>query len=58
LAAGGDGVLIAPPAAQVDVRRQAGRGFGRSPEERKRHEALIWEAICRKVQRHSPGFDE
>jgi ribulose-5-phosphate 4-epimerase/fuculose-1-phosphate aldolase len=58
LAAGREGVLIAPPAAQVEVRRQAASGFARSPEQQKRHEALIWEAIYRKVQRHSPGFDE
>jgi ribulose-5-phosphate 4-epimerase/fuculose-1-phosphate aldolase len=58
LAAGREGVLLAPPAAQEEVRRQATSGFARSPEERARHHALIWDAIRRKVERHSPGFDE
>jgi ribulose-5-phosphate 4-epimerase/fuculose-1-phosphate aldolase len=57
LAAGREGVLLAPPAAQEEVRRQATSGFARSPEERARHHALNWDAIRRKVERHSPGFD-
>lgn len=58
LSAGREGVLIAPPQAQEEVRRQAATGFVRSPQERAQRQALIWEAIRRKVERHSPGFDE
>jgi ribulose-5-phosphate 4-epimerase/fuculose-1-phosphate aldolase len=58
LSAGREGVLIAPPHAQEEVRRQAAAGFVRSPQERAQRQALIWDAIRRKVERHSPGFDE
>lgn len=58
LVAGREGVLTAPPLAQEEVRRQAAAGFVRSPQERAQREELIWQAIYRKVQRESPGFDE
>lgn len=58
LGAGRDGVLIAPEAAQDEVARQLASGFARSDADRLRHDELIWQAIHRKVQRHSPGFDQ
>jgi len=58
LGAGRDGVLIAPKAAQDEVARQLASGFARSGVDRLRHDELIWQAIRRKVQRHSPGFDQ
>ena len=57
LGAGREGVLIAPQAAQDEVARQLASGFARDEAARQRHEALIWDAIRRKVERHSPGFD-
>ncbi|MDZ5458051.1 class II aldolase/adducin family protein [Azohydromonas lata] len=57
LAGGREGVLIAPPTAQEEVRRQAAGGFVRSAQERAQRDALIWQAMERKVQRDSPGFD-
>lgn len=58
LGAGRDGVLTAPKAAQDEVARQLASGFARSDADRQRHDLLIWQAIHRKVQRHSPGFDQ
>jgi ribulose-5-phosphate 4-epimerase/fuculose-1-phosphate aldolase len=57
LAAGRDAVLLAPQAAQDEVRRQLASGFARSDDERQRQDALIWDAIRRKVERTSPGYD-
>lgn len=55
LSAGRDKVLIAPEAAQEEVRQQIGRT--RSPVEGKRsHHDLVWEAALRKAERHAPGF--
>ncbi|MFT3966703.1 MAG: class II aldolase/adducin family protein [Sphingobium sp.] len=56
LSVGRNGVLIAPEAAQEEVRRQIGRT--RKPVEggRNTHQ-LVWEAVTRKVQRDLPGFD-
>jgi ribulose-5-phosphate 4-epimerase/fuculose-1-phosphate aldolase len=57
LAAGEDAVLLAPEAAQATVARQvAGRGDAPGPSARA-HDDLLWQAIWRKVQRHSPGCD-
>ena len=58
LGAGRDGVLIAPQAAQDEVARQLASGFARDESARQRHDELIWQAIRRKVERHSPGFDQ
>lgn len=58
LGAGREGVLIAPQAAQDEVARQLASGFARSEEDRQRHDDLIWQAIRRKVERYSPGFDQ
>ena len=56
LSADRDRVLIAPGAAQEEVRRQMSRE--RRPVEGGRsHYDLIWEAALRKAQRLSPGFD-
>lgn len=57
LAAPREAVLIAPQAAQDEVARQLATGFVRSDEERRRNDGLLWDAIRRKVERHSPGFD-
>lgn len=63
LSAGRQGVLIAPEAAQQEVRRQtapaaAAPGGGDGGEGRRSYDGLIWEAIRRKVDRHSPGYDQ
>ncbi len=56
LSIGRDKVLIAPDAAQEEVRRQINRT--RQPVEgSKSHHELAWEASLRKATRHSPGFD-
>jgi len=62
LTAGRDGVLIAPEAAQEEVRRQIAPtapapGGGTRSERRINFDKLAWEAIRRKVDRHSPGYD-
>jgi ribulose-5-phosphate 4-epimerase/fuculose-1-phosphate aldolase len=58
LSAGRDGVLIAPQASQDEVARQiADGGIARSDEGRARHAELTWQAIRRKVDRYSPGYD-
>ena len=56
LSAGREGVLIAPKAAQEEVARQIQR-FSTTGEERNKRADLGWEAIRRKVERHSPGYD-
>jgi ribulose-5-phosphate 4-epimerase/fuculose-1-phosphate aldolase len=62
LSAGRDGVLIAPEAAQEEVRRQTapgGRLYGEDGRKRQRRfEELGWSAIRRKVDRYSPGYDQ
>ncbi|MET0241176.1 MAG: class II aldolase/adducin family protein [Sphingobium sp.] len=57
LSVGRDNVLIAPEAAQAEVRRQISRV--RKPVEggRSGHD-LVWEAALRKAERQSPGFAE
>ena len=56
LSVGRDNILIAPDAAQEEVRRQMTRT--RNPVEGgKSHHDLVWEAALRKAQRQSPGFD-
>jgi ribulose-5-phosphate 4-epimerase/fuculose-1-phosphate aldolase len=56
LTVGRENVLIAPEAAQEEVRRQISRD--RKPVEGARtHYDLVWEAALRKAQRQSPGFD-
>lgn len=59
LAGGRENVLIAPEAAQEEVRRQqASRpAAARKREGSKSHDQLVWEAVLRKVQRELPGFD-
>ncbi|WP_325346595.1 class II aldolase/adducin family protein [Xylophilus sp.] len=56
LSAGRNGVLIAPQAAQDEVARQVSRT--RAPEDRRRWHDLTWEAVQRKVDRESPGYDQ
>lgn len=57
LGIGRDNVLIAPEAAQQEVRRQIGRT--RQPVEGKRSVYdLVWEAALRKAHRNAPGFDQ
>ncbi|ATE60712.1 class II aldolase/adducin family protein [Thauera sinica] len=66
LSAGRDGVLIAPEAAQEEVRRQTAPGAPRpgggdgddGDEQRRKTDRLNWEAIRRKVERHSPGYEQ
>ena len=58
LAAGLDAVLVAPRAAQDEVARQLAGGFERKPGDRSNHDDLVWHAIRRKVERHSPGYDD
>jgi ribulose-5-phosphate 4-epimerase/fuculose-1-phosphate aldolase len=62
LTAGRDGVLIAPEAAQEEVRRQIAPG-ARSDDDPARKsfrnfDELGWAAIRRKVDRYSPGYDQ
>ncbi len=57
LSAGRDGVLIAPQAAQEEVARQITRGFTRSDDDKRQFSDLTWDAIRRKVDRYSPGYD-
>jgi ribulose-5-phosphate 4-epimerase/fuculose-1-phosphate aldolase len=52
LTAGRDGVLIAPEAAQEEVRRQSAE-MNRKPYRRD----LVWEAMTRRLQREAPGYD-
>lgn len=51
LSAGRQGVLIAPEAAQREVRAQTEGGIGR------RAAALAWPGLLRKLDRHLPGYD-
>ncbi|MBL8770269.1 MAG: class II aldolase/adducin family protein [Phenylobacterium sp.] len=48
LSGGRENVLLAPEAAQAEVRNQTGRGFGG---------ALAWPACLRKLDRSLPGYD-
>jgi ribulose-5-phosphate 4-epimerase/fuculose-1-phosphate aldolase len=48
LSAGREGLLIAPKAAQDEVRSQVSRGIGGS---------LAWPGALRRLDRHSPGYD-
>jgi ribulose-5-phosphate 4-epimerase/fuculose-1-phosphate aldolase len=48
LSAGREGLLIAPKAAQDEVRSQVSRGIGG---------ALAWPGALRRLDRHSPGYD-
>ena len=58
LTIGRENVLIAPEAAQEEVRRQmAERRFATAPSEKRSVYELVWEASLRKAQRQSPGFD-
>ena len=57
LSAGRDGVLIAPQAAQEAVAEQIKR-FSTTGEEGRKRVDLGWEAIRRKVDRHSLGYDD
>jgi ribulose-5-phosphate 4-epimerase/fuculose-1-phosphate aldolase len=59
LAGGRENVLIAPEAAQEEVRRQqtSRPAAARKREGSKSHDQLVWEAVLRKVQRELPGFD-
>ncbi len=50
MSAGQDGVLVAPEAAQAEVRQQMQRGMG--PVGR-----LAWPALLRKLDRVNPGYD-
>lgn len=56
LSIGRDHVLIAPEAAQEEVRHQMNRERKRAVGA-KSHYDLVWEAALRKVQRQLPGFD-
>lgn len=61
LTAGRDGVLIAPEAAQEEVRRQTAPGArppGDGGTRQLDFDRLTSEAIRRKVERHSPGYDQ
>ena len=57
LAGGRDSVLIAPQAAQAEVARQITRDFARSEGGRPTYTELAWDAIRRRVDRDSPGYD-
>ena len=48
LAAGRENVLIAPEAAQIEVRNQVSRGIGG---------ALAWPGCLRRLEKASPGYD-
>ena len=50
LSAGRDGILIAPEAAQAEVRSQIGRGVGGIG-------GLAWPGCLRRLDRESPGYD-
>jgi ribulose-5-phosphate 4-epimerase/fuculose-1-phosphate aldolase len=57
LSIGRDHVLIAPEAAQAEVRRQQQDRASRPLNDRKPTHQLIWEAALRKVGRERPGYD-
>jgi ribulose-5-phosphate 4-epimerase/fuculose-1-phosphate aldolase len=59
LSVGRDHVLIAPQDAQDEARRQVtGQSIdGILRDKRKPHDQLAWEAVLRKVERLSPGYD-
>ncbi len=50
LAGGREGVLIAPEAAQAEVRAQTARGFAGAA-------ALAWPGLLRLLDRRAPGYD-
>ena len=50
LSAGRDGVLMAPDAAQTEVRSQMGRGMGGIG-------GLAWPGCLRQLERNLPGYD-
>jgi hypothetical protein len=50
LSAGRDGVLMAPDAAQTEVRSQMGRGMGGIG-------GLAWPGCLRQLERSLPGYD-
>ncbi len=54
LSGGRDNVLIAPEAAQEEVRRQTER---RNDDGRLNHDALAWAALQRRLDRELPGYD-
>jgi ribulose-5-phosphate 4-epimerase/fuculose-1-phosphate aldolase len=56
LSIGRDNVLIAPEAAQEEVRRQMSLTRRAAEGERSMYD-LVWEAAVRKATRHAPGFD-
>lgn len=58
LSIGREGVLIAPEAAQEEVRRQITDRRPIPQEGKKSFHDLVWEASLRKAQRFSPGFDQ
>lgn len=59
LAGGRDNVLIAPEAAQDEVRRQqqARPSVATASEGGRPHSQLVWEAVLRRVARELPGYD-
>jgi len=59
LAGGRDHLLIAPAAAQEEVRRQqqVRPTAAAAREGDKPHSQLVWEAVLRRVQRELPGYD-
>ncbi|MEJ7933031.1 class II aldolase/adducin family protein [Sphingobium sp. AN558] len=56
LSIGRDNVLIAPEAAQAEVRNQMARSRSVAEGQVSFHD-LVWQAALRKAQRHVPGFD-
>lgn len=56
LSIGLDHVLIAPEAAQEEVRQQMAGTRGRPLGNGRSVSELVWEAALRKAQRHCPGF--
>lgn len=58
LSIGRDHILIAPDAAQDEVRRQVGNRVRRPTDGKKGFPDLIWEAALRKVNRELPGYEQ
>lgn len=56
LSMGRDNVLIAPEAAQQEVRHQMNGGGLQISDSAKSHYVLVWEAALRKANRESPEF--
>jgi ribulose-5-phosphate 4-epimerase/fuculose-1-phosphate aldolase len=57
LSVGRDHILIAPEAAQEEVRQQIAGARGRPLSNKGNIHDLVWAAALRKAHRHSPGFD-